>query len=53
MTEPGEGDAAIGTLIVGELPHHLRLCAGMTEHVDEVEYHDVQVVLFQRAELLQ
>ena len=53
MTEPGEGDAAIGTLIVGEFPYHFRLSTGMTEHVDEVEHHDIQVILLQRAELLQ
>ena len=45
VAEPGEGDAAIGTLVVGEFTHHLRLGAGMTEHVDEVEHHHIQVVL--------
>ena len=53
VTEPGEGDAAIGTLVVGQFTYHLRLSAGMTEHVDEVEDHHVEVVLLQRFELLE
>ena len=53
MTEPREGDATVGTLVVGEFAHHLRLRTGMTEHVDEVEHDHVQVVLLERIKLLQ
>ena len=47
MAEPTEGDTAISRLGVGQLAHHLRLGAGMTEHVDEIEHHNIDVVLCQ------
>ena len=53
VTEPGEGNATIGTLVIGQLAYHLRLCTGMTKHVDEVEDDHVQIVLLQRVELLE
>ena len=53
VLEPREGDAAIRRLVVGQLAHHLRLGTGMAEHVDEVEHHDVEVVLLQRLQLSQ
>jgi len=52
VTEPGEGDAAVGRLVVGQLAHHARLCTGVGEHVDEIEHDDVEVVTAQRVELL-
>ena len=45
MAEPGERDRTVGTLIVGELAHHPRLRTGVTQHIDEVEHYDVQIVL--------
>ena len=45
MTEPRQGNGAVGRLVIGQLAHHLRLGTGMGEHVDEVEDNDVEVVL--------
>ena len=45
VAEPRECDRTVGRLVVGELAHHLRLRAGMRQHVDEVEHQHVQVVL--------
>ena len=53
MAKPTEGDAAICRLGVGQLAHHLRLGAGMTEHVDEIEHDDIDVVLGQLGVALQ
>lgn len=53
VAEPGERDAAVGTLVVGQLANHLRFCASMREHVDEVDNDDVEIVVFQTVVLLQ
>ena len=53
MPEPAERDAAVGGLVLCQLPHHLRLGAGVRQHVDEVQHHHVQVVPFQGVELCQ
>ena len=52
MSEPRLGDAAVGTLIAGQFAHHLRFGTGVAEHIDEVEYDDVQFVSLQLLELL-
>ena len=53
VAQPGERDGAVGTLVVGELPYHLRLGAGVGEHVDEVDDNNIEVVVLQRVVLLQ
>ena len=52
MSEPRQRDAAVGRLVVSQLAHHSRLCTCMTQHVDEIEHHNVQVVLVQLLDLL-
>ena len=52
MAKPRQGNASVGTLVVSQFAHHLRLRTGMRQHVDEVEHHHVQVVLAQRVQLL-
>ena len=51
MAEPRERNRAVGRLVVGQFAHHFRLRAGVREHVDEVENHDVQVVLLELRQL--
>lgn len=51
MLKPCAGDGTIGSLVVCEFSHCLRLCAGMREHIDEVEHNDIELVLLQRVEL--
>ena len=45
MAEPALRDAAVGTLVVGKLAHHLRFGTRVREHVDEVNHQHVQVVV--------
>ena len=45
VAQPALRDAAVGTLRIGELAYHLRFRPGMREHVDEVDYQHVQVLL--------
>ena len=52
VAEPADGDAAIGRLVVGQFAHHLRLGAGMAQHVDEVDDEHIQMVGRQLVELL-
>ena len=47
VTEPGERDGAVSTLIVGKLTHHLRFSARVRKHVDEVDDNHIQIVVFQ------
>ena len=47
MAKPTEGDTAISRLSVCQLTHHLRLGARMTQHVDEIEHHNIDVVIRQ------
>ena len=52
MSEPAECDRTVGRLIVSQLPHHLRLCACMAQHIDEVEHHHIEIILLQLVKLL-
>ena len=52
VAKPAEGDGAVGRLVVGQFAHHLRLCAGMAQHVDEVDDEHIQMVGRQLVELL-
>ena len=42
MAEPTECEASVGGFVVGEFAHHPALCSGMGEHIDEIEYDDVE-----------
>ena len=44
VAEPREGERAVGGLVGCQLADGTRLGAGVRQHVDEVEHHDVQVV---------
>ena len=52
MAEPREGYRAIGTLVVGQLAHHLRFGTGVAQHVDKVKHHYVERVLIYLVHLL-
>ena len=45
VAQPALRDAAVGTLRIGELAYHLRFRSGMREHVDEVDYQHIQILL--------
>ena len=45
VAQPALRNTAVGTLVVGKFTHHLRFRSGMREHVDEVDYEHVQVVV--------
>ena len=51
MTEPTECYRAVCRLVVCQFAHHLRLRTRVTQHVDEVYYHHVEVVLLHLVEL--
>ena len=53
MAEPALRDAAVGTLVVGKLAHHLRFGTRVREHVDEVNHQHVQVVVAALVVMLQ
>ena len=52
VTEPRECDGTVSRLVIGQFAYHLRLRTSVAEHIDEVEYHHVQVVLLQCVQLL-
>ena len=52
MAEPRQGDGAVGRLVISQFANHTALCPGMRKHIDEVEHHDIQVVLLECVQLL-
>src|SRR5574344_1010266 len=52
MAEPAQGDGAIGTLVISQFAHHLRFSSSMRQHINEIEYHHIQVILLYLLQLL-
>ena len=52
MAEPRQGYRTVGTLVVGQLTHHLRFGTGVAQHVDKVKHHHIQRVLLYLLHLL-
>ena len=44
VPEPADGQVAIGRLVAGKFPNHLRLGPGMREHIDEIDHHHIEVI---------
>ena len=42
VTEPGFGDRPISGIVACQFADHLRFGAGMREHIDEVDHHDLE-----------